>query len=323
MASPKVVHGLFLCLLAVGAVHADDVFAQAPDAAALDEGEREELGRLFRVAQAAYESENYLEAIAALKSAYTMFPEPNILYRIGDAYEKMGDLTHAAEHYRAYVAAAPDAQDAGLVGRRVADLERRAAALERDVAPAVQRTGLVFDTQPAGASVRLNETALAGETPMRIELEPGTHTVIAALPGYERHQQEVTVEAGETLSLVVQLRPVVAAPGRSPLPWVIAAAGGVATVAGGGLLVGALVANNKIRAWDEHRNEQHASGGPVDPRPANYDATQRRRAMFSTTGAVVGGVGVALVATGVVWAVSRGESKNALRATPNGVALSF
>lgn len=323
MAAQKIVRCAVVALLFLASA---DGSAQAPDPSSLSEAQRDELGRLFRVAQSAFEAENYLEAVGALKSAHEIFPEPNILYRIGDAYERLGDLRRAASYYRAYVEVASDAQDAELVGRRAADLDRRAAALQQEIGQEeTRRAALLLDTNPAGATVYLDATKLSDTTPTRVEVVPGAHQIKVELPGYESLQREVVIEQGETISLVyaLQREAIVAPATRSTAPWLLVGAGGVATATGGGLLIGALLADTKIRNWDQERADQHAAGGAVDPRPDAYDATYKRRAMFTTTGAIVGSVGVVAIATGIVWLVARGRSERHVSATADGIALRF
>lgn len=287
---------------------------QQPDPSALGEAERDELGRLFKRAQAAYEAKNYLESIEALRAAHNIFPEPNILYRIGDAYENLGDLRNAADFYRKYVEAAPTASDAGLVRRRLEDLDRRIAELEQSLQPTKpERAALLLDTNPAGAVVSLDNKPVDGETPVRVELAPGSHRVELVRPGFEPVVREIEVGAGETISLVYQLEAVPVAPKRqSPLPWIVGGTGLVSLGASVGLLLGARSAQKQVEAWDDARLQAYEDGGEVLQRPPDYDATVRREATFRTTGYVVGGVGAAAVVGGVLWLLLRGSGDDSV-----------
>jgi tRNA A-37 threonylcarbamoyl transferase component Bud32 len=56
---------------------------------------------------------------------------------------------------------------------------------------------LAIATDPAGAEIRLGERLL-GRTPLEIELPSGTHTLVAALPGYRDASFQAQVNTGET-----------------------------------------------------------------------------------------------------------------------------
>jgi len=128
--------------------------AQPPDPSTLSDEQRDELGRLFTRARGAYESGNFLEAIALLEKAHAIFPDPSILYRIGDAYESAGDLGKAIAAYRDYLEAAVDATDRGIVTRRIEDLERRVAQAAQSVAETTARAVVA-----SGERIRPERTA--------------------------------------------------------------------------------------------------------------------------------------------------------------------
>src|SRR5690554_3905179 len=93
-------------------------WAEEPSVADLSAQERAELGRLFSAAQQDFEQQAYPDAIQSLERAFAIFAEPNILYRIGDAYERQGLLGEAIDYYGRYVEAATDATDLPLVDRK-------------------------------------------------------------------------------------------------------------------------------------------------------------------------------------------------------------
>lgn len=281
----------------------------ALDPSTLSDEQRDELGRLFNRAQSAYQAENYLEAIEALQAAHAIFGEPNILYRIGDAYENLGDLGKAAEFYRRYADAAPGASDAGLVRRRVDDLERRAAELERRLeATQPERAALLLDSNPAGALVRLDDRAVEGETPVRVELAPGNHRIELQRDGYLSIVRDIRIDAGETISLVYQLErePTPPPPAkRSAWPWVVSAAGIASIGTSAGLFFASRAAGQKVDAWDAERIDAYQSGGEVLPRPDRYDTNARSQVVFRNAGFVTGGIGAAALVTGTIWLLVR------------------
>lgn len=283
------------------------VCAQQLDPEALTEAEREELGRLFSRAKDAYDSENFREAIEALTRAYEIFPEPNILYRIGDAYETLGDLEPAIEYYRRYVAEAPEADDRGLVTRRIEDLERRLESL-RDSVDDEPTEGAAFliDTNPAGASVTMDGEAVDSTTPVRLDVEPGPHTITLSLAEYVPLTRDVVVEAGETISLVYQLeaRESTSPPkGPGVAPWLLTGAGVAGLGTAAGLFVGAVSAGNRVEGWDAEREDAYDQGQPIPPRPADYDKMRTRSVVWENAAYVVGGAGLLMVAGGVTWLV--------------------
>jgi tetratricopeptide (TPR) repeat protein len=290
--------GLAVALSAVPA-HAQE------DPSELSEAEREELGRLFSRARDAYEAENFREAIEALTRAYEIFPEPNILYRIGDAYENLGDLEPAIEHYRRYVTEAPDASDAGLISRRIEDLERRLESLRASVDDApTEGAAFLIDTNPPGASVAIDGEVIDSATPVRLEVEPGAHSIALSLDQHIPLTREVVVEAGETISLVYQLEAEEVPPppsGPGAAPWILGGAGLLSMGTGAVLLVGGLTAQNQVDEWDADREAAYDAGEPVPPRPADYDATKRRAVIWRNAAIITGGAGLLMVGGGVAW----------------------
>lgn len=275
--------------------------AEPPDPATLSEEERTALGRLFTEARSEYEAEDYAAAVETLLDAYQLFPDPNILYRIGDAYENAGELEQAVRYYERYLAEAVDAPDRGLVGRRVVDLRRRLVEAERpeEVAPA--KSHLVLDSDPIGATIRI-DGEVSGSTPARVEVEAGTRAVSLTLDGYETIRRDVAVDAGETISLVYPLDPLaVEAPPSAPRwPLWVGGAGGVVLAAGGAAWLVSALAAAEVRAWDAERDDAYQAGEPPPPRPDGYDVTARRTVHARYVAIAATSVGAALVGTALV-----------------------
>src|SRR5690554_5296300 len=98
----KVILFTLVLTLAMPAV----TWAEELSVADLSQNDRAELGRLFAQAQQAFEHQEYPNAIRSLERAFEIFAEPNILYRIGDAYERQGQFGEAIEYFTRYVEAA-------------------------------------------------------------------------------------------------------------------------------------------------------------------------------------------------------------------------
>jgi tetratricopeptide (TPR) repeat protein len=96
--------------------------AEAPDAA-MDEARR-------RYAQGSeyYRRGRYAEAVAEFSEAYSLWPNPVILYALGQAYEGQSDANRAIETYQRFLEVAPEGdlrrQDAELTSRRCAACSR-------------------------------------------------------------------------------------------------------------------------------------------------------------------------------------------------------
>lgn len=79
---------------------------------------------------------------------------------------------------------------------------------------------LVFDTQPAGASVRIDDQEL-GFAPQHVELEAGLHQLVLTASGRSAWRSEVAIIAGQTLDLgridLARPAPVVAMRSTTPV----------------------------------------------------------------------------------------------------------
>ena len=189
-----------LCLFAAFLFPAT-AFAQV-DPNALTQTEREKLGQLFTRAQQAFESEEYARAVAALESAYAIFPEPNILFRIGQAHEKSKQQALAIAYYKRYLKLKPQASDRELVEARIVGMQSLIDG--RKPTKAIQTT-LYIDSVPDNARVEFNNDGAVGRTPLLIEIKPGTYRVDITKDGYLPGTKEITVGAGEGLRVSLEL----------------------------------------------------------------------------------------------------------------------
>ena len=103
--------------------------------AAPSKKKRARVVQLVKESAAHYEAGRFSEAIPLLREAYSIEPNPTILYNLARAYEGQGDSKSAVEAYQKYLDEAPKAEDRGSVERRIATLSRQLdekAALERE-----------------------------------------------------------------------------------------------------------------------------------------------------------------------------------------------
>jgi tetratricopeptide (TPR) repeat protein len=92
----------------------------------------------LKQAEAKYAEGDYLGAIELLEQARALDPAPATFRLIGRAFEALGDLERAAEHYEEYVRRAPQASDRGEVEQRALNIRRRIAlrkAIAEEPAP--------------------------------------------------------------------------------------------------------------------------------------------------------------------------------------------
>jgi tetratricopeptide (TPR) repeat protein len=102
-------------------------FALAASTAHAQEVEpRERALALFEESQAAYNAGELERAVALLREAHEIFPEPILLYNLGRALEGLGQMAEAADAYEEYLERAEDVDDRGAIERRVVALRRNA-----------------------------------------------------------------------------------------------------------------------------------------------------------------------------------------------------
>jgi tetratricopeptide (TPR) repeat protein len=77
---------------------------------------------LYESSTHALRSGEFELAVRQLHEAYELSPQPVLLEAIGRAYEGLGDVPHAIEHYEEYLEADPDARDRGEIEGRLEEL---------------------------------------------------------------------------------------------------------------------------------------------------------------------------------------------------------
>ncbi len=188
--------------------------------------------QMFLRGQSAYQQGDYDTAIQQWKAAYRLDARPLILYNLSQAYEHLGraqDAVHALEHY---------IDTADPSNPYMADARARLAALRERVA----HTGVRISGGPEGATITIDGHAW-GLTPRPdpVPVQPGSHQLVIKHAGDEDFRSSVSVPAGQVIDVQVQMvhaqTAPVAAPGRSPWPYVLMGAGGafaiVALIVGG------------------------------------------------------------------------------------------
>jgi len=80
--------------------------------------DRETARQLAQDGRELYWKGEYAAAIRAFESAYALVPDPNLLFNISAAHEKLGDYDSALAQLDRYAAAAPDSEVASIEAKR-------------------------------------------------------------------------------------------------------------------------------------------------------------------------------------------------------------
>ena len=151
-----------------------------------------------------YRAGRYRDAIAEFQAADRKKPSPALQYNIGQAWEKLGDVSAALAAYARYLRLDPKAQNREAVERSVRSLETRLAAT------GVQM--LHVTTSPPDADVSVDGTP-GVRAPLDASFAPGRHAVAAAAPGHRTATREVQLLAERSLEVNIVLEP-----GQDPVP---------------------------------------------------------------------------------------------------------
>lgn len=228
-----------------------------------------------------YRRGRYAEAVAEFTEAFSRWPNPTILYSLGQAYEGLSDVNRAIETYRRYLDLAP-AADA-----RRAEVEAKIIELERLLA-----TVHVEANVPVAIYV---DGELIGAGPGDLRLATGRHELEARAEGYVSATQTVIVAGGTERTLAFTLEPIPVStttqivtvesePFRFPRPMFFATAG---LTGAAGLTWTGLAGLTLSRAHDYN----------ADPDRTDIDRA-RAREIAHTSNIVLGvGGGLAVVTT--------------------------
>lgn len=248
----------------------------------------------FAAGAQAYREARYKDAIDQFLKANRLDPHADLIFNVGQAYEKLGDVPNALRSYREYLRLKPGANDRGSVEISIKNLEARLSA------SGVQQVS-VFST-PSGATLILDQKEM-GQTPWTGEIAPGRHIAVLRATGYPDVAKEFVLLSDRAMDLDIALPPpgtgAVVVPGppdankppankphdpvppgpvpppeakRSVAPWTIAALG--VGVAGLGGALGFELARKS--AENAARNDPTQTGYQSDLSTMNSRATAAR-----------------------------------------------
>ncbi|MEZ4460606.1 MAG: PEGA domain-containing protein [bacterium] len=273
--------------------------------------QRELLGRLFTEARTAYDANDYATSIARLEEAWAIFPEPNILYRIAEMHEQLGERDAAIGRYGEYLTNRPDAPNAVVVKTRIKRLRA-----ERDAArPKTAR--LTIDSLPQGATVYINDVERQGVTPLEIEVKPGKYAISLVRSDYEPSVRTVEVDAGDLRTFDFRLTKtkadVIVVEEPSVAPWVLLGVGASTALASGVLF---LVANDRQDTIDAYESTKRTS-----TRPSDYDQVLDQRETYQKLGIATAGLAAACVVVGGMWWLLDDDESTSVGLTPSGATF--
>jgi len=160
---------------------------------------------LFERGLVAMEAGRYDEGCPALEESYRIEPLPGVLFTSAECHSKWGKTATAAARYQDYLNAyerMPASQRVKQRGRddvarkQIAALQPKVPKLSVSLPPeappqtVVKRGGVVLGTPSLGVA---------------IPVDPGEHIFTTEVPGGKPHEQRVSVEPGETKSVVLEI----------------------------------------------------------------------------------------------------------------------
>lgn len=287
---------LAISLVAIG------LFSGSP--AAAQSAEDLATGRkLFAEALADEDKKHFAAALEKYKRVQTIKDTVAVRFRIGAAYEGLGQLARAVDAYTAAVRlGTSNASDADIVRgaqERIGILEPKVAHLSLHLP-----RGSFTD-----AEVSVDDEAVSTEALADVRVDPGTHVVAAKATGAQPFRAQITLSEGGRAELPIvfeSTRPPDPPPPPPPPPssalttiGIVTTIGGVVLVAGG--VVALVVRSNAIT---DLKDSCRSTGSgtlncPLSQQDELQSAQDRASAMGPLGGALLG-VGGAAVATGVV-----------------------
>ena len=210
-----------------------------------------------------FDEADYTTALNYFKDAYRRdCTKHELLVIIARAYELKGERSEAIRALETYLERVPNAQDAEVQKRRIANLRTQIAAMP----PAA--------TAPPSSGTGSASAAMPPASP-----SPSAPSQAPAASGVSASTETAPVSQGPSRT-------------HGVAPWIVVWAGGVALAAGAALLaVGLSDVSDAEKVCPNHN--------ACDNADARSKGNSGRS--LETIGVIVGGVGVAAVAAGLVW----------------------
>jgi hypothetical protein len=158
---------------------------------------KEQAQKLVEAGNACFDASRWKEAIVAYQSALELYPSPRILVNLAEAQLRFGHWGDARANFQKFIDQGGAARGSRIhqsIMARIRDINDRSARLV--ITGVDEDAQLTIDSLPVRA---------AFGSP--IVLAPGRHQVIVRAGGLPGKALTVTIEAGATLRLPVELEP--------------------------------------------------------------------------------------------------------------------
>ncbi len=142
-----------------------------------------------------FDAEDFQGARDDYREAYSLYPDPSLLYRLGLSSEKIGENFEAVHYYEQFIDAVPDDKTAKKVSARINEMRAELPARYQ------------VESSPPEASVYLTniKTDSLCTTPCSIDVPPGRTTILVAKEGYETSVRNIDAVGAEEKTLKFEL----------------------------------------------------------------------------------------------------------------------
>jgi len=147
------------------------------------------------------------DALAVLKQAYSLCPDPRLHRSIGKVYLAAGRDREALTEFEACLVS-----DAGM------DVHAECRELAGEANRVIDSTVIVLDGAPVGAVVTVDDAVVTPGSGGEVKVAPGTHEVEISLEGYRSFSTRATVERGRAAPVTVDMPVLATAPESVPGP---------------------------------------------------------------------------------------------------------
>ncbi len=250
---------------------------------AQDDGKKEEAKKHFELGKAYYKQSEYNKAIEEFQKAYALYAHSVILYNIAQAYEKEGNIPMALRFFREYLRASPNAEDKNIILISIQNLEKKLQE------KGIQQVG-IYSTPPE-AEVAINGKVI-GKTPFAVELKPGKYTLSLTKKGFIPIDKEFVVTPDKSLELDFSLNEMNV---EVPKP--------------------VQEAKKKPEPVPEPKKEEAKPVKTAEPSPAAVSKSDKSGTRLWTY--IIGGTGVVLTGTGVVFGIMANSAESDLKSSKN------
>jgi len=187
--------------------------SQKPLSRRLDQAALDEAKRAYAAGERDYNAGDYKSAIENFRVAQGILPTPQAGYWLALSLQADGQVPEAIAELKTLLSSTWSER----LGPE--KLARAKAALEE----LSKQPGTVsLQTEPPGATISVDGEVRNGVSPLDIELQPGAHTLVISMPGYESVELELEVPPGskgeQKLSLKALPLPSPPAAGAANLP---------------------------------------------------------------------------------------------------------